>query len=168
MEKICATIIIEMMGKPAGHLKETLEKYVDMVGIEKGVKILNTKINKPKPVPDSKLLSDFAEIELELESLQHLINLIFTYMPSHIEITSPEEVMFKNFELNNLCNDLTRRLLEYDSIAKKMILEKKVLENQLMMKGMKPAIEEKEKANIKKIRKKPKKQDNFQLQNNLK
>jgi len=141
MEKIRAIIIVEMMGKPAEYLKETLGKYVERISMEKGIKILGKKIHEPKKVDNSELFSDFAEVELELESFQHLFMIIFTYMPSHIEITGPEEVKIKNFDMNQLCNDLTRRMLEYDAIAKKMIYERRILENQLNMRGEKPAIE---------------------------
>jgi len=110
--------------------------------LEKGVKIINKKINKSKKVPDSELLSSFAEVEIEFDTLQHLFMIIFTYMPSHIEIISPEEIRMRNFEIGSLCNDITRRMLEYDSIAKKMIYEKRILENQLRERGMSPAITE--------------------------
>ena len=142
MEKIRAVIIIEMMGKPADYLNETLSKFVSRMELEKGVKIINKKINKSKKVPDSELLSSFAEVEIEFDTLQHLLMIIFTYMPSHIEIISPEEIRLRNFEISSLCNDLTRRMLEYDSIAKKMIYEKRILENQLRGRGMTPAITE--------------------------
>jgi len=157
--KIQAIIIIEMMGKPAGHLKETLEKYVDRIGIEKGIKILNRKVNKPKQLKDSELFSSFAEVELELENIQRLVFVVFTFMPSHIEIISPEEIRMRNFELNALCNELTRRLLDYDAIAKNVMLEKRALENQLRMQGITPTIQEilpekETKARIKKKKKK--------------
>ena len=140
MDKIKAVIIIEMMGKPADYLNETLSKFVSRMELEKGVKIINKKINKSKKVPDSELLSSFAEVEIEFDTLQHLFMIIFTYMPSHIEIISPEEIRMRNFEIGSLCNDITRRMLEYDSIAKKMIYEKRILENQLRMRGEKPAL----------------------------
>ena len=142
MDKIKAVIIIEMMGKPADYLNETLSKFVSRMELEKGVKIINKKINKSKKVPDSELLSSFAEVEIEFDTLQHLFMIIFTYMPSHIEIISPEEIRMRNFEIGSLCNDITRRMLEYDSIAKKMIYEKRILENQLRERGMSPAITE--------------------------
>lgn len=162
MEKIKVIIIIEMMGKPADYLVETLKKFTDRMEIERGVKIASKKINKPKKVKDSDLLSSFAEVELELDSLQHLFMIIFTYMPSHIEIISPEEIRLRNFELNSLANDLTIRMLQYDSIAKKMIYERRILENQLRMQGKVPAIQEiKNPKNIKvKSKKKARKKKN--------
>lgn len=142
MEKIKAIFIIEMMGKPAEYLKETLLKYIEKIEAERGIKIIGKKINPPKKIEGSELLSSFAEIEAELDTLQNLLTIIFSYLPSHIEIISPEEIKLRNFEMNGLCNDLTRRMLQYDSIAKNMIYEKKVLENQLKMQGKIPAIQE--------------------------
>jgi hypothetical protein len=78
-------------------------------------------------------------------------------MPSHIEITKPENLVLRNFELNNLVNDLTRRMLHYDSIAKKMIYERRILENQLKLRGEEPALPAEDAKKIKTKSKKSKK-----------
>jgi hypothetical protein len=151
-EKITAIIVLEMLGKPAEYLKETLNQFIERMSLEKGLKILKRKVNEPCRIDTADLLSSFAEVEIEFDNLQLLLNMIFTYMPSHIEVVSPESISLKNFEFNNLCNDLTRRLLEYDAIAKKMIYERRILENQLRSKGETPAIQEEKVTN--KIKKK--------------
>lgn len=136
---INASIIIEIMGRPADYLKENMLKLVDKMGSEKGVKILGRKISETKKIENSDFFTIFAEIELEFESLKQLILIIFTYMPSHIEITKPEEIRMSNYDLNVLCNEITLRLHNYDEIAKSIIFEKKILENQLKQYGIEPA-----------------------------
>ena len=153
MEKINIIIMLEMMGRPLQHVKETFSKLIDRMGNEKGIRIVNKKINEPKKLEDAELFTTFAEIELELESLQQLLTVIFGYMPSHIEIISPEELRVKNYDLNVLSNEITRRLHDYDAIAKKMIFEKSILENQLKQQGTKPAISEETEKKAKKVRK---------------
>ncbi len=138
-EKVNAVMMIEMMGKPAEYLKETFSKFIDRLGTEKGLKILEKKISEPRQVENSELFSTFAEIEMEVENMQLMLAIIFTYMPSHVEIISPAETKLKNFEFSTLCNELIRRLHEYDSIAKKMTFERNILENQLRQEGIKPA-----------------------------
>lgn len=134
-EKINVIITIEMMGKPPEHLKDTISKFIEGMNAEKGVKILGKKIYEVKKIENSELFSTFAEVELELDDIYQLFMIIFTYMPSHIDIIKPEELKMKNSDLNVLCNELTRRLHEYDSVAKTIIFEKKILESQLTKKN---------------------------------
>jgi hypothetical protein len=157
-EKIGVILIIEMLGKPIDYLKNALSSYIDKMQEDKSIKVISRKINEPKKIEDSQLLTSFAEVEIEIESLNQLLNIIFTYMPSHIEIVSPETIEFRNHEMNALCNELTRRMLEYDNIAKKMLLERSLLEEQLQAKGEKPILEkiEKNQSAKKSIKKKKK------------
>ncbi len=133
MEKINAILIFEMLGRPANYLKETLGKFIDRVGKEEGVEILNKKLHDPKKVEDAKqeLFTTFAEVEIEFRNLTSLFKIIFVYMPSHIEIVTPKEIGIKNFDLGTITNDLARKLHQYDEIAKKLVIEKQILQKQL-------------------------------------
>ena len=130
-EKINAVIIIEVMGKPPAYIKESLEKLIEKMSGENGVKIINKKINSPKKLEKTELFTTFAEIELELDSVIDLVKIIFAYLPSHIEVIKPENVQISNYELNFLFNQISMRLHEYDSVAKSMLFEKSILENKL-------------------------------------
>ena len=61
-------------------------------------------------------------------------------MPSHVEITNPEEIRIKNFDLTSLMSELARKLHQYDEIAKRLMIERSILQRQLQQQGINPAI----------------------------
>ena len=127
-----AAIIIEVIGKPPEHLKETLENLIKKIDEEKGVKVKKKKINEPAEMKDNKgFYTSFAEIEVEVEEVLHLAVLMFKYMPAHIEILSPEIIKLSNNGWNDILNELTRRLHGYDEVARIIQIEKKILEKKL-------------------------------------
>lgn len=131
-DKIRAVILIEVLGKPPEHLKETLEKISETIGKEKGVEVKNSKINEAAELEKKPgFYTNFSEIEIETEGLMQLIMVLFKYMPAHIEIISPENLKISNNSLAELFNELTRRLHGYDEIARIMQVEKKILEKKL-------------------------------------
>ena len=52
---------------------------------------------------------------------------MFGYMPSNIEIISPEKLTLQNIDLNEIGNGLVSRLHNYDAIAKRLVVEKEFL-----------------------------------------
>lgn len=141
-KEIKAFVIFEMLGRPAEHLKKTLTEFIEKLGKEPGIQIKDKKINEPKKIPEAKqeIYTTFAETEMELKDLPTLFNLIFSYMPSNIEIIEPEELKIKNFDLNVLINELARRLHQYDEIAKGLALERNFLVQRLQQLGIHPGI----------------------------
>src|SRR3989344_2284176 len=114
MEKIKAMMILEILGKPSSHVKESLESLVSKLGAEKGVKILNKVINEPLVVEGSKeLFTSFAEIEIEFDTIDMYIAVVFAYMPSNVEIISPEKMQVTNTYLNEVGNKIVQRLHNY-------------------------------------------------------
>ena len=57
--------------------------------------------------------------------------IIFAYMPSNIEVLSPQEVTLSNADFNEITGILTQRLHDYDAIAKRMVSERHILEQKL-------------------------------------
>lgn len=140
-EEIKAILIFEMLGRPAEHLKLTLEQFIDKISKENYVRIINKKFNEPKKIEEAKeLFTTFAEVEMNFKDLLSLFKIVFVYMPSHIEIISPSEIKIKNFELNDLMNELIRKLHRYDEIAKRLVIERDILQRQLQEQGVKPVI----------------------------
>jgi len=128
MEKIRATMIFEILGRPAEHIKTALASLVDKIGAEKGIKVIEKTIHEPTEVKESKdLYTTFAEVSVEFDSLANYFGTIFTYMPANIEIISPVKFDISNLDLNELGNKLIARLHEYDSITKKFIYERNFL-----------------------------------------
>jgi len=128
MTKLTVKVIMEVMGRPPENVTDALMKLVEKIEAEEGVVITDKIINEPKPVKDSKdLYTAFADLTLELDSLTNYFGLLFGYMPSHIELITPEKIQLSNFELNDLANQIASRLHNYDAIAKRIIVEKDIL-----------------------------------------
>ncbi len=129
---IQATLVLEILGRPAEHLTKALTDLVSKLGSEKGIKIIDKIIHEPVLVKDSKdVYTSFAEVTLELESLVNYFGIIFAYMPAHIEIISPAEFKLTNAQLTELGNKLLARLHDYDAITKRIIVERNFLVDKL-------------------------------------
>lgn len=121
-------MILEMLGRPAEHVKEALNTLVVKLGAEKGINVTNKNYHEPKLAEGSKdLFTTFAEIEAELDTIDIYFMLLFAYLPSHIEIISPEKLSFMNYEFNELGNKITARMHDYDAITKKSMSERDFL-----------------------------------------
>ena len=132
-ENIKAVLILDIIGRPPQHLTETLEKVVEEMGKEKGVKIVSKEIKEPTIMKDNKdFYTTFSEIEIEAEDIYHLAGLMFKYMPANIEVISPEEIKLSNNGWSDILSELIRRLHSYDEIARLMQIE-----NQKLMEKMK-------------------------------
>lgn len=142
VSEIKAILIFEMLGRPADHLKTTLEQFINKISEEKGVEILNKKINEPKRVEQTKqeLFTNFSEIEFKFKDLPTFLRIVFIYMPSHIEVIDPSKLEVDNYDFNSLMNEIIRRLHQYDEIAKKMLIERNILQNQLQQQGVSPVV----------------------------
>ncbi len=128
MDKLRAALVIEILGRPPEHVKKAVEGIVSRLGSEKGVRIVNRRLHNPIKAENSKnLFTAFAEVEVELDSLDQYFGIIFAYMPSHIEIITPDKITISNAHLSELANTLTQRLHNYDSIAKRIIVERNAL-----------------------------------------
>ena len=131
-KKITAVMILEIIGKPAEHLVETLEQISKEMGEEKGVKMINKKISEPVELKERKdFFTAFAEIEIEIDEALQLAILMFKYMPAHVEVISPESLVLTNNEYGDILSELTRRLHKYDEVARVVQMEKDILEKKL-------------------------------------
>lgn len=131
-KNIRAVMILEIIGRPPEHLTEALEKIIQELDKEKGVKVLNKKINKPVGMEEQKeFYTTFAEIEVETEEIIILAMLMFKYMPAHIEIITPELIAVPNTSWNEILNELTRRLHGYDEVARILQNERMIMQQKL-------------------------------------
>lgn len=136
-KNISATLILEILGKPAEHLVQVLEEIIKKMGEEKGVEVVHKKINKPALARDSKeLYTTFAEVEIRVERLMHVAALVFKYMPAHVEINEPEKVAMSNNEWGEIFSEITRRLHGYDEVARVLQNERAILEKKLKEMGI--------------------------------
>jgi len=124
--------ILEVLGRPKEHLVDTLEEISKQIDSEKGVNVTSKIIHEPKEIENNpEMFSSFAEIEISINDLSLLINLVFKYMPSLIEIISPERISLSNTDFSDTLNEIARRLHRYDEVVRVMDAEKKILERQL-------------------------------------
>ncbi len=150
------TIVLEILGRPKEHILEALNTLIERIGSEKGVKILNKRINEPIEVKDSKdLFTTFAELDLEVDSLVQYFGILFAYMPAHIEIIKPEKLSLSNFDLNEIGNRLAQRLHDYDAITKNSMLERDAIMRKLY--EVAPHLFPKQSLDSQKSKEKPKK-----------
>lgn len=125
---IKAIMILDIIGRPANHLLESIENIIKSIGNEKKIKVLSKDIKEPVLMKDQKeLYTTFAEVEIEVEDISQLSGLMFRYMPANLEIISPEMLIVSNDKINGILNDLVMRLHKYDEIARVMQVEKQIL-----------------------------------------
>ncbi len=131
-ECIRVAMILEIIGRPPEHLTDTLNNIIKQMEEEKGVEVVDKKVNEPIEMKDQKeFFTTFAEVEVEVEEILYLAILMFKYMPAHVEIISPELIALTNNGWNDIFNELVRRLHNYDEVAGVLQMEKKILEDKL-------------------------------------
>ncbi len=129
---IRVALILEMIGRPAEHLTESMKKILDQMEEEKDTKIISSDIKEPQEMKDNKdFFTTFCEIEVEVKEIANLAILIFKYMPAHIEIIEPELIALTNNGWNDLLNEITRRLHGYDEVARVLQFRNAELEKKL-------------------------------------
>ncbi len=132
MKKIQARMILEILGRPPEHIKEAMTVLLQRLKSEPGVVIVEETHHEPIKVEDSKdLYTTFSEIVFEVESISMYFGIIFAYMPSNVEVLSPQEMTIANADFNEITGLLTQRLHDYDGIAKRMVSERHILEQKL-------------------------------------
>src|SRR3989338_2014645 len=111
----CKTII-EVLGKPMGHVEDSIRDYVEKIKKDSELIVMN---------------ADFSEAA-EKKGIQKLIGFCFDYMPSSIEITKPEEFAVKKSTVENFINDLQARLHNVDMVVKRQKNENTFLKKNLV------------------------------------
>jgi hypothetical protein len=131
-KKVIASFIMEILGRPQEHVKQTFDEILEKMGKEPGLRIIEKKVHEPKKLEKGEdLYTSFAEIEVEFDNFQSMLIVIFNYTPSHFEIISPEEIRIKNVEFSDIITNIVLRLHKYDEIAKKLTIDNAVLQNEL-------------------------------------
>ena len=163
VEKVRAVLIVEIMGRPAEHVKEMLKEHVEKIDEMKDVSTVSISLSEPKELEQQKgLFTCFAEVEVEAESFLEVIHLVFDYMPSSLEIIRPDKIDFGVADATSFLNDLSGRLHKYDEIAKiakmqNQQLAQKVIEMGGGDKGGFKSVNEEKKVKVKKkVKKKSK------------
>lgn len=134
--KINALFILDIIGKPAEYLLESLERIIKEMEKEKGVSLISKEIKEPVIMGDQKdFYTTFSEIEIEVDNISTLVFLMFKYMPAHVEIISPSMFAMTNNVLNEVLNELVRKLHGYDELSRIMQVEKRILIEKILELG---------------------------------
>ncbi len=100
--------IVEVVGKPKKHVEETLKKYLAKIQDNKNYVLINQSIEPAEE--HENYFSTFAEVEMLFKDSIALLSFCFDYMPSSLEIISPEKILIKNNDFAGFINDLQARL----------------------------------------------------------
>lgn len=127
MEPLQIQLILEILGRPTENVKQALSSIVTKLGNEQHVKILEHTFHEPVPVKDAEnLYTAFADITLEISSLEAYFSVLFVYMPSHVELLYPEHITLTNTELNAFANSIMQRMHQYDAVVKNALIERDI------------------------------------------
>jgi len=139
-------ILFEILGSPKEHIIEVLNLLIKKIGEEKGVIVVKNKVHEAHLAKHAEtFFSSFAEVEIVVEDLKKLIEIVFDYMPSSVEIVSPPDLKFELSGANGLLNDLATRLHQYDTLVRAIRAERDLFKEKLDKAGIKIDDEEREK-----------------------
>jgi len=122
-------MIIEIAGKPAEHIRKSLEEYVMGLNKVKDLKVHSIKVSDPKEIESSasgeskpkkgeEMFTCFAEVDFETENFSRLSEIMFDFMPSSVEVIEPSNFNLGTSEVTDLLNNISGRLHRYDEISK--------------------------------------------------
>lgn len=133
---LTARTIIEILGKPQGHVEETIRQVVENVRTRDGTELLKEHIAEPKQVEG--LWSVFAELEVLFKSFEDLGGFCFDFMPSSVEILEPENLPLRNNDISALLNDLLAGLHSLDMATKNTKVQATILKqnNEALLKNL--------------------------------
>jgi hypothetical protein len=145
-------MIVEMAGRPAVHLTESLEKHVGVLRDVEDVEIHEIKVSEPRIIVqeegkevaegealnghdsgESDMFTAFAECDIEVPSFARMSETMFDFMPSSVEVIEPNSVNLGMTEATDLLNNISGRLHRYDEIAKILGERHKQMEAQLVL-----------------------------------
>ncbi|MFH1637047.1 MAG: hypothetical protein ABIB71_01325 [Candidatus Woesearchaeota archaeon] len=138
-QKVTARILVEVIGGPKEYVEKTLGEVVKKLKAEKKIRILTEKSFEAKTISgeeleklaasmqrktddvkamENKLFSAFAEVELEVDKLKHLMDICFDYAPSTVEILEPAGMDIDCNDITEMLNDLLAKIHRYTYVIK--------------------------------------------------
>ncbi len=131
-QKVRAVMIVEVAGRPPEYIKQSLMNHTAQLRKVNGVEVIEETIHEPKKLKTgNNVYTCFSEIEFETTNFLRLMEIIFDFMPSSIEILSPPELKLNIPEATSFVNTLAGRLHRYDEIAKIAKLQNQQLAKKL-------------------------------------
>lgn len=144
-------MIVEMAGRPAEHLTESLEKHVGILRKVSDVEVHEIKVSEPRIIKNEKgkeisgkneMFTAFAECDFEIPSFARLSETMFDFMPSSVEVIEPNNLNLESSAATDLLNNISGRMHRYDEVAKIAGERFRILDSQL--KAMQKALIERD------------------------
>lgn len=130
-QEIAFRAVIEVLGKPREHVETALTGYIENLEKNKNFQITDKQFATAQQQENSELWVTFVELEAKTSSVKHLTGFCFDYMPSMLEIITPEKIVFKDVEVSQYLNDLQAKLHHVDMVAKQVQTENNILQRSL-------------------------------------
>lgn len=112
-------MIVEMAGKPAEHVEETLNIHMNHLRDFKFVGVHSLMVSEPKLIESSEgVYTCFSEADFETDTFDNMIRIIFEFMPSSVEVIEPSSIEITSKEMTDFLNNVSGRLHNYDNVAK--------------------------------------------------
>lgn len=113
-------MIVEIMGRPAPHIKEKLEEHIGKLDEIKGTKTIKKTFSESKKVDKEELYTCFCEVEFSCDNFKTLSEIVIGFMPASIEVVDPSQMKINCKDATEILSELTERLHQYDNIAKQV------------------------------------------------
>lgn len=114
---------MEVLGKPKGHVIDALKGYVTKLKGDNNYTVLREEFADAQQQEGQELWAVFAELEVKTSSMEKVISFCFEYMPSAMEIISPESLHLDDQRLSVFLNELQAKLHQVDMVAKQLKVE---------------------------------------------
>lgn len=108
---ILAQVSFEVVGNPKEHVEGSIRDFIANIEKDEEIHIISKEIGEAEAI-EGGLFSTFADTEVLVDRLDKFNWLCVNFMPSHIDIISPEEFRIKDKELTNWFNDILAKLHE--------------------------------------------------------
>jgi hypothetical protein len=124
MEKIKVKLVVELVGSPKEHVEETMKMIISKLKDDKSVNLIKEVTYAAEQNEQIKpMWSTFSDLTIEVDSVKKLMDVCFDYMPSSVEIISPEKFDVTSADYAYLFNELLGQLHQFSFMAKQLAAE---------------------------------------------
>ena len=122
-QAILSRAIIQIVGKPEGHVVKAMDLLLKKLKEDKHFAIKATEISDPEP--QDTLFSIFVEVEFKTKTIDELSGFCFDYLPASIEIIEPRELIYTAEHLTRFFNEIQSRIHTLDLALKTLSVDNK-------------------------------------------
>jgi hypothetical protein len=125
--QILCRVIIEVLGAPKEYVEEAITLVVDKVKADESLELVSESTYEAEE--KGKLFVTFSELEIWFKNMDSLVQFIFNFTPSSIEVMQPTSCVIPAIILSGFFNDFLMKMHELglkvkDVSAKAQVLQK--------------------------------------------